>query len=109
MFRDEKDDRIFAVHRGPEQPGRIFRRAWNDDAQAGIMSEGGFIRLAMPETAAREIGTVGSVDDGRTFPIAKRTPPQRRDVCHQLIEARINEIDELHLKDGTLAVGGQTA
>src|SRR5439155_10377976 len=49
------------------------------------------------------------VNDRRTFPVSERAPSQIRDIRNQLIESRINEIDELQLKDGSAAVSGQAA
>src|SRR3954467_1297093 len=73
------------------------------------MCEGCFVRLTVPEAATRQISTVGSIDDGGALPVSKGTPTQCRDVCHQLIEAGVNEIDKLHLENGPFAVGGQAA
>ena len=38
-----------------------------------------FVRLAMPQTAARQISTVGRIKNSGTFPRAERTPPKRGD------------------------------
>src|SRR5205085_10469292 len=73
------------------------------------MREHRFVGLAVPQTSAGKICAVGSVNYRRTFPIPKRAPAQIRDVGDQLIESRINEIDELQLEHGTPAIGGQTA
>ena len=73
------------------------------------MREDGFVRLAVPQTSARQISTVGRINHGRTFPVSERTPAQIRDVRNQLIESRINEIDELQFEDGPAAISGQAA
>ena len=109
MLWDQKDDRVFVVHGGPKQAGCIFGCAWNDDGQTGVVSQHTLIRLAMPQTSAGKISAIRRVDDSWTFPITERAPAQRRDVCHQLIEAGINKIDELKFEDRPLAVGCETA
>src|ERR1041385_5185710 len=109
MFGNQENDRIFAVHCCPEQTGGIFRRARNDHTKSWIMRERRFVSLAMPQTSARQIRSVWRVDHRGTFPIAKRSPPQDRDVCDQLIEAGIDEIDELNFEDWTLAIGRNPA
>src|SRR6202030_3277291 len=97
------------MHRSPEQTGGVFRRAWNDDCQSRIMCERGFVSLTVPQTSAGQISAVRRVDHGRAFPVSERAPTQIRDVRDQLIESRINEIDELQLKDRPSSVSGQTA
>src|SRR6202035_4843983 len=95
--------------RSPKQTSRIFRRAWNDDCQSRIMRERGFVRLTVPQTSAGQISAVWRVDHGRAFPVSERAPPQIRDVRNQLIESRIDEIDELQLEDRPAAVSGEAA
>ena len=73
------------------------------------MGERRFVSLAMPQTATGKIRSVGRVNHRRAFPIAERTPPQDRHVRHQLIETRINEIDELDFEHRAFSVGRQTA
>src|SRR5439155_7770940 len=73
------------------------------------MREHRFIRLAMPQASARQISAIRRVNHGRTFPVSKRAPPQIRDVGDQLIESRINEIDELQFEDRSTSVSGQPA
>src|SRR6266480_1988487 len=97
------------MHGGPKQSSRIFRRAGNDNYDPWIMGKGGFVSLTVPQTSAGKISAVGRVDHGRTFPVSERAPPQIRDVGNQLIESRINEIDELQFKDWPAAIGGETA
>ena len=109
MFGNQKDDRILAVHGSPKQAGGVLRGARNHDAQAGIMREHGFVGLAVPQASAGQISSVGRVKHGGTFPVAERSPAQRRDVCHELIEARIDEIDKLQLEYRSLAVRSETA
>ncbi len=62
MFRNQEQNRIFAMHRRPKQSGRIFRRARNDDDNPGIMGERRFVSLAMPQTSARQIRAVGRIN-----------------------------------------------
>src|SRR5436853_4836345 len=73
------------------------------------MGKGGLVSLTVPQTSSGQISAVWRVNHGRTFPVSERAPPQIRDVRHQLIESRINEIDELQLKDRPSSVSGQTA
>src|SRR6266436_1499139 len=73
------------------------------------MRECGLIRLAVPQTSAGQVGAIGRINDGWTFPVAKRSPAQVRDIGNELIEAWINEIDELQLEHGAFAVRSQTA
>src|SRR6202030_4366694 len=96
------------MHRSPEQTGGVFRRAWNDDCQSRIMCERGFVSLTVPQTSAGQISAVRRVDHGRVFPVSERAPTQIRDVRDQLIESRINEIDELQLEDRTVAIGRES-
>src|SRR4029077_11955578 len=58
---------------------------------------------------ARKISAVGRINHGRTFPVSERAPPQIRDVRNQLIESRINEIDELQFEDRPAAISGEAA
>src|SRR5882672_882208 len=109
MFRDENKGRIFAMHRSPEQPRRVRRVARDGDVDAGIMGEGSFIRLAVPETAAGKVGAVGCVDHEWACPGAERAPAQRREIGRELVPARVDEIDELQLEDWSLAVRGEAA
>src|SRR5207244_5991152 len=80
---------------------------WNHDVQTGIMGERRFVCLAVPQTAAGQIRTIRGINYCRTFPIAKGSPAKSRDVSHKLIEAGINEIDELQLKHRPLSVRGE--
>ena len=73
------------------------------------MRERRFICLAMPQTAAGQIRTVRRINHCWAFPIAKRSPAQRRDVGHKLIEARIDKINELQLEHRALSISGQSA
>ena len=109
MFWNQKNYRIFVVHGGPEQTGCIFGCARNDDGQTRVMSKHALVRLTMPQTSAGKISAIRRVNDGGTFPITERAPAQRREVCNQLIEAGVNEIDELQFEDRALAVGCETA
>src|SRR6202011_6221093 len=52
---------------------------------------------------------VGRINHRRTFPVSERAPPQIRDVRNQLIESRINEIDELQFEDRPAAISGEAA
>src|SRR4029077_15051239 len=107
VLRNKENDRVLGVHRCPKQTGRVFGSAWNDNSEPRVMSEHRFVRLAVPKTSTGQIGSVRRINHSRTFPIAKGSPPQSRDVRDQLIEARINKIDELQLEDRALAVGSQ--
>src|SRR5437588_8907442 len=73
------------------------------------MGKGGFVSLTVPQTSPGQISAVGRVDHGRTFPVSERAPPQIRDVRNQLIESRINEIDELQFEDRSAAISGEAA
>src|SRR5438045_5883426 len=73
------------------------------------MGKGGLIGLTVPQTSAGQIRAVRSVNHRRTFPVSERAPSQIRDIRNQLIESRINEIDELQFKDWPAAVSGQAA
>src|SRR4029077_676842 len=64
-----------------------------------------FVRLAMPQTSARQIRPIRRINYHRTFPLAERTPAQTADVGHQLVPTRPDEVDELQFENGTLAVG----
>src|SRR5205085_8213946 len=77
--------------------------------QSRIMGKGGLIGLAVPQTSAGKISAVRRVDHRRTFPVSERAPPQIRDVRNQLIESRINEIDELQFEDRSAAISGEAA
>src|SRR5579864_2813677 len=109
VFRNENQNRIVTMHRGPKQTGGVFGRARNDDGESGIMREDRLVRLTMPQTAAGKISSVGRVNHGRTLPMTKRTPAQIRDIGYQLIEPRINEIDKLKLENWPAAVRSKTA
>ena len=63
----------------------------------------------MPQASAGQIRSVRRVEYGGTFPVAERSPAQGRDVGHELIETRIDEIDKLELEYRSLAVGSQAA
>src|SRR5947207_8979875 len=73
------------------------------------MREHGFVGLAMPQASAGQVRSVRRVNHGRTFPVSKRTPAQIRDVGNQLIESRINKIDELQFEDRPPAISGESA
>src|ERR1700736_6956901 len=73
------------------------------------MRECRFIGLAVPQTSSGKIGAVGRVNHRRTFPIPKRSPAQRRNICDELIESWIDEIDELQLEHWTPAISSETA
>src|SRR4029077_2031428 len=73
------------------------------------MREHGFVSLTVPQTSAGQISAVWRVDHGGTFPVSERAPPQIRDVRNQLIESRINEIDELQLEYWPAAISGEAA
>src|SRR5262249_42432903 len=73
------------------------------------MRERGFVRLTVPQTSAGKISAIRRVNHGRTFPVSERAPTQIRDVRNQLIESRINEIDELQFEDRPAAVSSETA
>ena len=73
------------------------------------MGERRLIRLTVPQTPPRQIGAIRGINHGRTFPIAERSPAQVRDVGDELIESRINKINELQFEYGALSVRGQTA
>ena len=107
MLGNQKNDRILTVHGSPKQAGGILRCARNDDAQAGIMRERGFVSLAVPQASAGQIRSVRRIKHRGTFPVAERSPAQCRDVGHQLIETRIDEIDKLELEYRSLAVGSE--
>ena len=109
MFRNQDKGRIFAMHRGPEQTGGVFRGARDGDVDPGIMGERSFVGLAVPQTAAGQIGAVGRVDHDRTGPRAEGTPAQVAEIRHELVPARPDEIDELQFEDRPFAVGGETA
>src|SRR6188472_1661990 len=109
MLGDQENHRILCVHRCPEKSCGVGRRTRNHNVETRIMSERRFIRLAVPQTAAGQIRAVWRVNHCGTFPIAKGSPSQCRDVSHKLIEARINEIDELHLEYRSLSVSSQSA
>src|SRR5438067_1966529 len=68
MFRNEKDDRVLAMHCRPQESGSVLWRGGNHDRQSRIMRQRGFVGLTVPETATRQIGAVGSVDHHRAFP-----------------------------------------
>ena len=97
------------MHRGPKQAGGIFRRARDDDTQTRIMRQCGFVGLAVPQTSSGKICSVGRINYQGTFPVTEWTPAQSRDVGHQLIETRIDKINELQFENGSLAVSGQAA
>src|SRR6266480_1877195 len=71
------------------------------------MRECGLIRLAVPQTSAGQVGAIRRINHGWTFPVAERSPAQVGDIGNELIEAWINEIDELQLKHGTPPVSSQ--
>ena len=73
------------------------------------MGEGSFICLAMPETAAGQISTIGRINHERTGPGAKGAPAQVAEIRHDLVPGRADEVDELQFEDRTLAVRGQAA
>src|SRR5215510_14349056 len=97
------------MHRGVKQTGRVIGRARYHDVDARIMRERGFVRLTVPQTSARKISAVRRVNHCRTFPVSERAPTQIRDVRDQLIESRINEIDELQFENRAAAVSRQAA
>ncbi len=109
MLRDKNERRILAMHRGPEQAGGVFRCARDGDVDARIVREGSFVRLAVPQAAARQIGAIGRVDHHRAGPGAEGTPAQVREVRDELVPGRPDEVDELQLKHRSLAVGRETA
>ena len=73
------------------------------------MREHRFVGLAVQQTPPGQISSVGRVYHRQAFPISKRAPAQVRDVGHELVHSRINEINELQLEDRPLAVRGQAA
>ena len=97
------------MHRGPEQSGGVLRLARDGDVDPGIMGEGSFVRLAVPETAAGQVGAIGRVDHERAGPGAKGAPAQVAEIRHELVPGRADEVDELQFEDRPLAVGGQAA
>ena len=109
MLGNEKNHGVLCMHRRPEQSSGVGRRAWNHNVQTGIMGEHRFVCLTVPQTATRQIGAIRRINHCRAFPIPKRSPPQSRDVGHKLIEAGINEIDELQLEYRSLSVSSQSA
>src|SRR4029453_6119322 len=109
MLWNQKDHWILRVHRSPKQAGPVLGRVWNDDAKTGIMRQRRLIRLAVPQASAGKIGAIRRINHRGTFPVAERSPAQGRNVGYELVEAWINKINELHLKDRTLTVGSQAA
>ena len=109
MFGNQKDDRVFALHRRPKQAGGVFWCAWNYDTQSGIMRERRFVGLAMPQTSAGKISSIRRVNHQRAFPIAERSPAQSRDVGDELVKPWVNEIDKLQLEHGAFAIGREAA
>ena len=95
MFRNEENHRVFTVHCSPEQSRGVRRRAGNHNVETRIMREHRLIRLAVPQTSARQIRAVRSINHRRTFPVAEGSPPQVGDIRDQLVKSGINEIDEL--------------
>ena len=73
------------------------------------MREYGLIRLAVPQTSTGQVGAIGRINDGRTFPVAERSPAQVGDISNELIETRINKIDELQFEDWPFPVRSQPA
>src|SRR5690242_4806450 len=73
------------------------------------MCERGFVSLTVPQTSAGKISAVGRVNHRRTFPVAECSPSQIRDIGHQLIESRVNKIDELQFEDRPATISGETA
>ena len=109
MFRNEENHRVFAVHCSPEQSRGVRRRAGNHNVETRIMREHRLIRLAVPQTSARQIRAVRSINHRRTFPVAEGSPPQVGDISNELIETRINKIDELQFEDWPFPVRSQSA
>src|SRR5688572_8754651 len=109
MLRDKNERRIVAMHCGPEQAGRILRRAWDGDVNAGKMRKSGLVRLAVPQAAARQISAIRRVDHDGTGPAAERAPAQSGKVRDELVPGGPDEVNELQLKHRPLAVGGETA
>src|SRR6476659_2384753 len=68
-----------------------------------------FVRLAMPQTSARQIRPIRRINYHRTFPLAERTPAQTANVGHQLVPTGPEEVDELQFENGTLAVSSKDA
>src|SRR5437867_12139800 len=73
------------------------------------MGERRFVRLAVPQTSARQISSIRRINHHRAFPIAERSPAQIRYVRDDLIEPRTNEINKLQVENRALAVRRQTA
>src|SRR5438552_17947707 len=73
------------------------------------MGERRFVRLAVPQTSARQISSIWRINHQRAFPIAERSPAQIRYVRDELIEPRINEINKLQFENRAFAVRRQTA
>src|SRR3981081_1513611 len=67
------------------------------------------VSLAVPQTSAWQISAVRRIDHGRASPVPRRAPTQGRDIGHELVKSRINEIDELQLKHWAPAIQSQTA
>ena len=65
------------------------------------------IALTVPGTSGREIGTVGSVDNKRTFPRSVGSPAQSCSLGGQLLICWCDKIDKLDLKDRPPANGCQ--
>ena len=93
-----------AVHNRPAASSGV---AGNDDRKPRVMRERCFVRLAMPQTSARQIRAIRRINHHRTFPLAERTPAQTADVGHQLVPTGPDEVDELQFENGTLAVRSQ--
>src|SRR5215470_9493673 len=76
VFWDENERWVLTVHCRPEQPCGVFRIARDDNIDPWVVGEGSFICLAVPETAAGQVGAVRSVNHERTSPGTKGTPAQ---------------------------------
>ena len=73
------------------------------------MGERRLVRLAVPQTSAGQIRAVRSVDHDRASPGAERAPAQRREIRHELVPRRADEVDELQLEHRPLSVRSETA
>src|SRR5882762_4832331 len=109
MLRNEDKGWVFAMHRCPKEPGGVGGIAWDGDVDPGIMGEGSFVRLTVPEAPTRKISAIGSVEHERASPCAKGAPAQVAEIGHELIPRRSDEVDKLQFEDRPPAIRSEPA
>src|SRR5579859_4709261 len=102
-LRFEEDHRVGVEDGREQQSVRVRRRRRHDHLEPGGVGEVGLGALGVVQTPL-DPSAVGGTDHYMARVLPARSVAELRELAHDLVEARIDEVQELDLRDGLEAV-----